>query len=435
MFEKKKWHVSSAHTNEKGQRTTVTISTEDEKVVRQILQEPTAENAKAQKEDFMNAQFTTSSKRESKSQPKQLTDNRKTVKEELPKLNKNLKANLVPPKKEPTKLLSFPKKTSDTKSKRKLSRTVVTGKANIQHKSRNLNENQLGMSDHHSFDGNRGKLLKKAYEQKRKQIEFSGLSQSQKKKLLDKLYKLYSEILKYDSQYYSWMVSGPARYPSAKMEALSENIMEKNSIMYDWWQSIQPQLSHSTKSQEIISKENEQKKENRIKKIKEEFNLWYNRALSDVSNYKQRGLPMRYNPNVSMAQSWVNDALKVDMKLYKELFEKVNALADYSKNSNFYKTYLSVKNGEKTQEKLQKQNEEDNKIIYSCSDYIIRNIRIQAGQRVGIKFTFKPKPQLVYALKSRKYVWYSNEGMWICKPEKFDLEWAKSISSKYEKYL
>ena len=47
-----------------------------------------------------------------------------------------------------------------------------------------------------------------------------------------------------------------------------------------------------------------------------------------------------------------------------------------------------------------------------------------------LKYEFKDN-----ALKNRGYIWYSGKKCFICKPEKFDLEWAKNISERYEKYL
>ena len=37
--------------------------------------------------------------------------------------------------------------------------------------------------------------------------------------------------------------------------------------------------------------------------------------------------------------------------------------------------------------------------------------------------------------EARFYHWYSYSSGFITKPEKFDLEWAKSIKDNYEKYL
>lgn len=319
--------------------------------------------------------------------------------------------------------------------KSKLSRKSVTGKATINHNSRNLSETHVEWSNHNSFNGNGGTVSKNSYEAYRKTIEFSGLSISQKNKLLDKLYKLYSPILKYKSQWYSPMVSGPARYPQAKMDKIYERMMEASQKFYDWWHSIESQLEESTKSKKVLEKESEQNKIQAIQAIKDGFNLWYNRMLNDVEEYQKKGRDIKYSVNAAMAQSYVTKALKADTALYKELFEKLNKVCNFSKNSNFYKGYKLVNEGKLSSDSIQKQEAENNKIIYKCSDYEVSNLKIQAGKRIAIKFTFYPKPQLVYALKKRGYTWYSFGDCFICKPERFDLEWAKGIKTQYEKYL
>ncbi len=330
------------------------------------------------------------------------------------------------------KSLPAPKKKD---SKKSLSRKTVTGKASIQHNSRNLNSSQIALSNSNSMTGTRGSSLKREYESCRKKIEFSGLSTSQKNKLLDKLYKLYEPILKYDSQYYSWAVSGPARYPAAKMEALANRKMDAHKKFYDWWDEIEPTLEKSTKSKTQLEKESNAKQIEKIKHIKDEFNRWYNRLLEELPTYKEKGRNPKYSSNAAMAQSYVSEALKVDTNLYKELFEKLNEVCNFSKNSNFYKGYKYVQEGKLSSDSIQKQEAENNKVIFSCPDYDIKNLKIQAGKRIAIKFTFYPKPQLVYALKKKGFTWYTFGDCFVCKPERFDLEWAKGIKEKYSKYL
>lgn len=179
--------------------------------------------------------------------------------------------------------------------------------------------------------------------------------------------------------------------------------------------------------------ETEKKKE--IERIKEGFNRWYTRLLEELPEYEKNGRSPKYSMNASLAQSYVTEALKADTALYKELFEKLNKVCNFSKNSNIYKGYKAVLEGKLSSDSIQKQEREDNKVIYSCSDYEISNLKIDAGKRIAIRFTFYPKPQLVYALKKRGFIWYSFKKCFICKPERFNLEWAKGISKQYEKYI
>ncbi|MCI9654204.1 MAG: hypothetical protein HFG91_07690 [Acholeplasmatales bacterium] len=403
MFGKKKFKVTSSKVDPAGKKTTITISTDDESIVRKLLDS---------KKDAMDAEF-------------------KETKKDFGTNKKNPKPTSKSTKKTSLKVLPKPVE----KSKPKLSRKSIVGKAEIKHNTRNLNDSQVSWSNHHSFNGTRGTNMKKSYENYRHKIEFSGLSNIQKSKLLDKLYKLYAPILKYDSQWYSPMVSGPARYPQAKMDKIYERMMEANSVFVDWWKSIEPQLEASTKSKKQVEQLTLQEMKEKIKKIKEGFNLWYNRLLAEIPALKEKGYSLKHSSNAAMAQSYVSEALKVDTALYKELFEKLDKICNFSKNSNFYKSYKFVQEGKLSSDSIQKQNAEDNKVIFTCSDYTIRNLKIDAGKRIAIKFTFYPKPQLVYALKKRGFIWYYFEKCFICKPERFDLEWAKNIKNQYEKYL
>lgn len=79
MFEKKKWRVSSAHKNQKGQVTTVTITTEDETVVRKMLEDPDKnKSARPSNDDAVNVKYKTASKE--KKAIKQLPSPKKKVK-------------------------------------------------------------------------------------------------------------------------------------------------------------------------------------------------------------------------------------------------------------------------------------------------------------------------------------------------------------------
>lgn len=159
MFGKKKFKVTSSKVDPAGKKTTITISTDDESIVRKLLDS---------KKDAMDAEF-------------------KETKKDFGTNKKNPKPTSKSTKKTSLKVLPKPVE----KSKPKLSRKSIVGKAEIKHNTRNLNDSQVSWSNHHSFNGTRGTNMKKSYENYRHKIEFSGLSNIQKSKLLDKLYKLY----------------------------------------------------------------------------------------------------------------------------------------------------------------------------------------------------------------------------------------------------
>lgn len=223
----KLWSVSSTKKQD-GKTTTVLLKTEDEEVIRKLL-DPAANKTEAKKENKASKKTTKATAIKVLPEPKKKDSSKVKTPGITLKNQKPLKS--LPKKQESLKSLPKPKPVE--KPKLILSRKSIVGKAEIKHNTRNLDDNQVRMSNHNSMSGSRGSTLKKEYESCRKKIEFSGLSKSQKEKLLDKLYKLYSPILKYDSQYYSWAVSGPARYPQVKMEAIVDRRMEASNKFYN----------------------------------------------------------------------------------------------------------------------------------------------------------------------------------------------------------
>ena len=434
-----KFKATEVTVDKNGRKTKKSVTTENPDIIRKLIdaESKSSKAGSSKKSKEPGVKKTVQKKSASKkAEVKKLPAPKMEKKKAIPKVDfkaPKLQINSGRTEKKQVKALPIPKK--ETTSKVKLSRNEVTGKAKINRTTGNLNESQVSEANFHSFDGNRGTILKNDYERYRNKIEFSGLSNSQKKKLLDKLYKMYEPKLRYESQWYSPMVSGPARYPQAKMDKIWERMMQANSDFVDWWKSIEPQLKNSQKTKAEKELIKNKAKEEDLKRIKENFNMWYQRALSDVEEYKKKNYPMKYNNNLCIAQSYLAEALKLDTKLYKDMFEKLNKIANYSKNSNVYKGYKLVLEGKLSSETIQRAEANDNKVIYQCDDYTVQNLSIQAGKRIAIKFVFYPKQQLVYALKKRGYTWYSSGKCFICKPEKFDLEWAKTISKQYEKYI
>ena len=223
----KLYQVRETRKNESGLKTTVSVKTEDEAIIRRLLD--SSENRRTT--DFVYDE----------------------PKEEPSSPSSSKKLSLKQPQKKTYEVAPLPqeKKNPNTGSRSgtiKLSRRPINGKGTIVHHTRNLDKKQIEWANHNSFDGNRGTLDAKSYEAYRKEIEFSGLSITQKKKLLDKLYKLYETLLRYDSQYYSVMVSGPAKYPQSKMESILNRRMEALSKFLDWWHSIETQIQNSKQS-------------------------------------------------------------------------------------------------------------------------------------------------------------------------------------------
>jgi hypothetical protein len=246
-----------------------------------------------------------------------------------------------------------------------------------------------------------------------------------------KLQKLFNESLSLDSRYVPWTVSGPARYPAQKMNALSDRIFSKNNEIIDYWKKVvEPAIQRA----EEMNRTKEEKAIIQEKKDLENYN-YFKKCINSAVEWKNNHDGYN-NMQLWYAESEMLEAYnKGNLKQFKKMFEELNKYKNYRKNTNVYKLYKKVVDGEITSESIEKKNYEANKTLYKCDEYEISNLKIDAGQRVIIKFLVYPKPQLVYALKRRGYHWYSYSGGFITKPEKFDLEWAKSIKDNYEKYL
>lgn len=280
--------------------------------------------------------------------------------------------------------------------------------------------------------GTRGSFSESAYKGYANKIMASKLSEAQKEKMILKLQKLFNESLSMDSRFVPWMVSGPARYPAKKMNALSDRIFNKNNEIINYWNKVvEPAIARA----EEMNRTKEEKALIQEKEDLESFN-YFKKCINSAVEWKQ--IHGSYN-NMELwyAENRMLEAYnKGNLKQFKKMFEELNKYKNYRKNTNVYKLYKKIVDGEITSESIEKKNYEANKTIYRCDEYEISNLKIDAGQRVIIKFLVYPKPQLVYALKRRGYHWYSyNGGGFITKPEKFDLEWAKSIKTNYEKYL
>ena len=279
--------------------------------------------------------------------------------------------------------------------------------------------------------GTRGSFSESAYKGYANKIMASKLSEAQKEKMILKLQKLFNESLSLDSRYVPWTVSGPARYPAQKMNALRDRIFAKNNEIIDYWKKVvEPAIQraeemNSTKDEKALMKEKED-----LKRLNS-FNGYVNRAIDSKNRFGKYDVISLSIAENKMLEAYNNG----NLKQFKKMFEELNKHINYRKNTNVYKLYKKVVDGEITSESIEKKNYEANKTLFKCEEYEISNMKIDAGQRVIIKFLVYPKPQLVYALKRRGYHWYSYSGGFITKPEKFDLEWAKSIKENYEKYL
>lgn len=105
------------------------------------------------------------------------------------------------------------------------------------------------------------------------------------------------------------------------------------------------------------------------------------------------------------------------------MFEKLNVRYKWRKNTTVYKLY---------QASLEGKVKETTKEVFFQDGNLTAYIE---NERAFIKFTLKPKRQLIVALKSRGWFWNAYEQAWSTFLTKLDKDWVRSISEKYVAYV
>ena len=256
-----------------------------------------------------------------------------------------------------------------------------------------LDKTQLQRANSISFNNDRGDIREKIYKSCVNEILEWNISEAKKQKILDRLYQKNMEILKYEASFVSVIVAGPAKYNGAKRDKEADRIMELASDFNVWFSNLEKQYKNFKKPS----------KEDSIKK-----------KVTEIIQLHKLGLDIKNE---------LIDLSNLDNKKFIELFEKFNQIYKWKKNTIIYKVYTASKNGEIKEKKEEILFEDENFTAYLKND------------RVFIKFIFKPQAQLKFALKKKGYWWNSREKSWSTYPSRLDMEWVKSISSKYEKYI
>ena len=256
-----------------------------------------------------------------------------------------------------------------------------------------LDKIQLQRANNVSFNNDRGNIREKIYKSCVNEILEWNISEVKKQKILDRLYQKNMEILKYEAIFVSVIVAGPAKYNGAKRDKEADKIMELSSDFNVWFSNLEKQYKNFKKPS----------KEDSIKK-----------KVAEIMQLHKLGLDIK-NELIELSN--------IDNKKFIELFEKFNQIYKWKKNTIIYKVYIASKNGEIKEKKEEILFEDENFTAYLKND------------RVFIKFIFKPQAQLKFALKKKGYWWNSREKSWSTYPSRLDMEWVKSISSKYEKYI
>ena len=259
-------------------------------------------------------------------------------------------------------------------------------------KVKELDKKLIEIANSHSFNGNRGDLREMSYKNDVRMIMNWDISDNKKQTILDKLYDKNMEILKYEAQFISVMVAGPARYNSKKFDK-SDKILELSHNLCEWLENLKEQIDDF-------------KKDDNRDETKE--------ILSGI----KRLMELNLDPTKDiMKLAFVNNASFI------KTYEEYNKIFKWRKNSNIYKLYQNSLNGEIKEIKKEIFFEDKNLTAFI------------EGDRAYIKFIMKPQRQLIVALKSRKWWWNSHKNAWSTYLYKLDKEWVSNISEKYAKYI
>ena len=251
----------------------------------------------------------------------------------------------------------------------------------------------------------RGTASEREYKSYANRILDMNISAGKKEKLLEELKKRWDKLLGYQASWVPWTVAGPARYNAKKLDK-SEQVMSTSREISEWFDGVEKSVKNSTIQYKDESKKKAQKAEE-----------WVQRAIN--SGW--------YTNPTTIANGLAEVAL-YDTKRFIELYESYDKKYHFRKNTNAAKIYEQAKVGTyKGEKKPQKLHETDNLNTYKKN--------IQAGERVFMKFTTRPKPQLIYALKRRGWHWNSNEGAWSIDSKKYDAKFVAGIDENYKKYL
>lgn len=255
-----------------------------------------------------------------------------------------------------------------------------------------LDQNLINMANSNSMSGTRGDVSVASYQSYINEILNWEIPDAKKQKILDLTYKKYSKILEYEAQHVSWIVAGPAKYNSKRLDK-SEQILQTTHDFCKWFEDLKEQANNTKE------------------KTKEET---VNLAIQSIN----RLMDLHLNPTTDIMK-----LAYIDNKKFIELYEKYQPIFKWRKNSNIFKLYAQSLNGEIQEIKKEIIYEDENLTAYI------------EGNRAYIRFPMKVQRQLIVALKSRKWWWNSHKQAWSTYPDRVDKEWISSISEKYSKYL
>ena len=257
-----------------------------------------------------------------------------------------------------------------------------------------LNQSLINQANNNSMSGTRGNGSAAGYKELADKIQTWPISEAKMQSLLDKLYKKYSEILKYEAQHVSVMVAGPARYNARKLDK-SDRILSLHHDLSVWFKGLEEQIAHG------LVKDNSDKAK---------------RLIEMIEFCRKSDNPC--NPTNDLAELALYDN-QAFIRLYEEMYPEYK----WRKNSTIAKLYQKSIAGELKEIRKEIFFEDDNFTAYT------------EGDRAYIKFVMRPKRQLHVALKSRGWWWNSYQSAYSTYLDRVDKEWIATISTRYAQYI
>lgn len=257
-----------------------------------------------------------------------------------------------------------------------------------------LDQQLVRMANSNSMSCKRGDYSASDYEAYCNEVLSWPISDAKKQNIINQIYKRHSEILRHEAQHVSVLVAGPSRYNAKKLDH-SDIILRLSAEFVDWFDGLKRQVQEG--------------------QFKNSDAADIARLVEMIEFCDQRE---ELNPTIDLCKLATKDPEK-----FMELFERLKDKYRWRKNSTIYKLYTAAQNGTLLKSTRETFFEDENLTAYTMAS------------RAYIKFTMKPKRQLIVALKSRKWWWNSRENAWSTYLDKLDREWVASISERYSAYV
>lgn len=267
-----------------------------------------------------------------------------------------------------------------------------------------LNRRDIESANSNSFF-NRGNISERDYKSYVARVMGWDIADSKKQQIINEIHKRWSRQLSYEAQHVPVMVAGSSNYNAKRLDK-SEQILKGAHEFITWFEKIEKSVEESVRQYKDTSAKDAKCAENHFR--------------------------------ISMERGWLTNPTSIanalapiavhDPKRFIALYDEYDKKYHFRKNTTAAKIYDRIKAGSyQGAPKAQKLLETDNLNAYRK--------RIDAGERVFMKFTTRPKPQVIYALKKRGWHWNALESAWSIPVDKYDEQFVSSIDDRYAKYL